>query len=52
VELAEVGTPAISALFDPSYLEIHPIRSGLQGQELSDEDEELIIGRLRDLGYV
>jgi len=52
VELAELENPAIGALFDPAYLESHPIRSGGEGQKLSDEDEELIINRLRDLGYI
>lgn len=52
VENAGVETHAISALFNPSYLEMHPIRFGLQDQELSQEDEELIVNRLRDLGYV
>jgi predicted AlkP superfamily phosphohydrolase/phosphomutase len=52
VEISDVDSAAASALFDPSYLETHPIRSGLQSQELSEEDEELIINRLRDLGYV
>ncbi len=52
VEIADVESPAISAVFNSSYLETHPIRSGLQSQELSEEDEELIINRLRDLGYV
>jgi len=52
VELADIEMPAISALFRPTYLETHPIRSSMDSQELSDEDEELIISRLRDLGYV
>jgi hypothetical protein len=52
VELTDLETAAISALFDPLYLESHPIRSAMEIQELSDEDEELIINRLRDLGYV
>jgi len=52
VEISDLDRAALSALFDPSYLETHPIRSGLQSQELSEEDEELIINRLRDLGYV
>jgi hypothetical protein len=43
---------AISGLFKPSYLETHPIHSGRQSQELSEEDEIVIIDRLRDLGYV
>ena len=42
----------ISTLFVPSYLADYPIRSGAQRQDLSSEEEELIIGRLRDLGYV
>lgn len=52
VELADLETSAIDALFHPAYLETHPIRSVMDSQELSDEDEELIINRLRDLGYV
>ncbi len=52
VEIPGVEIPAVGALFNPSYLEAHPLRSGLQNQELSEEDEELIINRLRDLGYV
>ncbi len=52
VELADLEIPAISALFHPAYLETHPIHSAMDSQELSDEDEELIINRLRDLGYV
>ncbi|SRR6266487_2663464 len=52
VEYVDVDSPAVSALFSPSYLESHPIRSGSRNQELSEEDEELIISHLRDLGYV
>ena len=52
VEPADLEITAINALFDPSYLESHPIRSAIEIQELSGEDEELIINRLRDLGYV
>jgi len=52
VELADLEIPAIDAVFNPAYLETHPIRSAMDSQELSDEDEELIINRLRDLGYV
>ena len=52
IEPADPEIPAISALFHPAYLETHPIRSAMDNQELSDEDEELIIDRLRDLGYV
>jgi hypothetical protein len=43
---------AIATLFSSDYLETHPIRTTSQQQELSEEDEELIIGHLRDLGYV
>lgn len=52
VEYVDVESPAIAALFSPSYLEMHPVRSGMHARELSEEDEELIIGHLRDLGYV
>jgi predicted AlkP superfamily phosphohydrolase/phosphomutase len=52
VEFADLEITAIDALFHPAYLETHPIRSAMDNQELSDEDEELIINRLRDLGYV
>lgn len=52
VEYIDVDSPAVSALFSPAYLESHPIRSVSHNQELSEEDEELIISHLRDLGYV
>jgi hypothetical protein len=52
VEDVGVDSPAISAVFSPSYLETHPIRTHVQSEELSGEDEELVINRLRDLGYV
>jgi hypothetical protein len=52
VEYAGMDSQALSGLFSPSYLEIHPIRAGLRSQKLSEEDEDLIINRLRDLGYV
>lgn len=52
VEYVDLDGSAIAELFAPAYLETHPIRSGGQSQELSEEDEELIIGHLRDLGYV
>ncbi len=52
VEYVDLDGSAVAELFAPSYLETHPIRSGVQSQELSEEDEELIIGHLRDLGYV
>lgn len=43
---------ALSEFFSLDYLETHPLQSVLQNGELSEEDEELIINRLRDLGYV
>lgn len=43
---------ALGELFTPSYLEAHPIRPVDQNQTLSEEEEELVISRLRDLGYV
>ena len=52
VEYVGMESPAVNALFAPSYLETHPIRSTTHNQELSEEEEELIIGHLRDLGYV
>jgi len=52
VEYVGMESPAISTLFSSDYLETHPIRFIRQNQELSEEDEELIIGHLRDLGYV
>jgi len=33
-------------------LENHPIQAGELRPGLSEEDEELVISRLRDLGYV
>lgn len=52
VEYTAMDTPALESVFSPAYLEAHPIRSHIQSQELSEEDEELVIGRLRDLGYI
>jgi predicted AlkP superfamily phosphohydrolase/phosphomutase len=43
---------ALQAFFDPAYLEQHPISTHSQQQGLSDEEEELVINRLRDLGYI
>jgi hypothetical protein len=48
----DMESSAIQALFAFSFLETHPIQSGEQSQELSEEDEELVINRLRDLGYI
>jgi hypothetical protein len=52
VSYSEVDSPAAEAFFLPAYLAAHPIRAVTHDQELSDEDEELVINRLRDLGYV
>lgn len=52
VEYADMDAPAVDALFSPSFLETHPVRKDIQSQELSEEDEELVINRLRDLGYI
>ena len=52
VEYVDMESSAIATLFSSDYLETHPIRTTSQQQELSEEDEELIIGHLRDLGYV
>jgi hypothetical protein len=52
VTYSGVDSPAADALFLPAYLATHPIRAVTHSQELSEEDEELVISRLRDLGYV
>jgi hypothetical protein len=52
IEYVGMESSAISTLFTYEYLESHPIRSQGHSQELSAEDEELIISHLRDLGYV
>ncbi|GHO91871.1 hypothetical protein KSF_019190 [Reticulibacter mediterranei] len=38
--------------FDPRYLYTHPLHTTTRSQELSGEEEELILSRLRDLGYI
>ncbi len=48
----ECSVPAISSIFHPSFLEMHPIRLAMHQSELSDSDEALIMSRLHDLGYV
>jgi len=52
IEYVDMDSPAVSALFSLSFLETHPIHVDVKRQELSEEDEELVINRLRDLGYV
>jgi hypothetical protein len=52
VEYSGMDSAAVEAMFSPAYLEAYPIRSEKRSDELSEEDEELVIGRLRDLGYI
>jgi len=52
VEYGGMDGHVLGELFSPAFLEMHPIRPGMQDGKLSEEDEELIISRLRDLGYV
>ena len=52
IEYGDMDSSAVSTLFAPSFLETHPIRTDMKSQDLSEEDEELVINRLRDLGYV
>src|SRR5579863_553733 len=40
IEYAGMDSPAVSALFSPSYLQSHPIRTHAASHELSEEDEE------------
>ncbi len=52
VKHAAMDSSAARTLFLPSYLDAHPIYDDVQDQELSEEEEELVIARLRDLGYI
>lgn len=52
IEYADTTSPAIQSMFSYQYLEAHPVLHPSQGHELSEEDEELVINRLRDLGYI
>lgn len=52
IEGGEFESQPIEQFFSTSYLQAHPIRSRAESEELSEEDEELVIGRLRDLGYI
>jgi hypothetical protein len=52
VGYVDMDSPAVDAFFLPTYLEAHPIPADIHHQRLSEEDEELVINRLRDLGYV
>jgi hypothetical protein len=46
-----MDSAALHECFDLQYLNAHPLRTAEQ-QALSDEEEELVINRLRDLGYI
>jgi Type I phosphodiesterase / nucleotide pyrophosphatase len=52
VQHAGMDGQVLGGVFSLEYLETHPIAPAQNDGELSDEDEELIINRLRDLGYV
>ena len=52
VQHASMDGQVLDGVFSLEYLGTHPIQPVLSDGELSDEDEELIINRLRDLGYV
>ena len=52
IEYTDTVSSAIQDLFSPQYLETHPILELSHNHTLSEEDEELVIGRLRDLGYI
>jgi hypothetical protein len=47
-----MDSTALQECFDQQYLDAHPFRTTDQQQDLSDEEEELVINRLRDLGYI
>jgi hypothetical protein len=51
IKYGGLDSPAVGALFSSTYLATHPIGRD-EEQELSEEDEELVINRLRDLGYI
>jgi hypothetical protein len=42
----------VEECFDQRYLHAHPLHTTTQPQTLSGEEEELILSRLRDLGYI
>ncbi len=52
IQYADMDSSALGTLFVPSYLETYPILANVEHEGLSEEDEELVITRLRDLGYV
>ena len=45
-------SPPLQEAFSYTYLLNHPVESREQDHNLSEEDEELVINRLRDLGYI
>jgi hypothetical protein len=52
VKHALMDNTPVENCFDQRYLHTHPLHTTTQPQELSGEEEELIINRLRDLGYI
>jgi len=52
VSYGAMDSVALKEFFVPDYLNLHPIKETGDQQVLSDEEEELVINRLRDLGYI
>jgi len=52
VNYGAMENTALKEFFVPYYLDLHPIKEIDDQQVLSDEEEELVINRLRDLGYI
>jgi len=46
-----MDSAVLQECFDQHYLNAHPLRA-VEQSVLSDEEEELVINRLRDLGYI
>lgn len=52
VKHGPMDSSALQECFDADFLAGHPIHTVQQQQDLSNEEEELVINRLRDLGYI
>jgi hypothetical protein len=52
VKHGPMDSAAVKACFGPEYLLTHPLPTVEEQQTLSGEEEELVISRLRDLGYI
>lgn len=52
VQHGVMDSTALSDCFVPYYLDLHPIKAISDQPRLSSEEEELVINRLRDLGYI